>query len=1016
MYSNDTPLPGARPAASPRTVAEAFTCPERLAALFLIAVSVWAINPVSAQAQDSAADTTENTSTVLEGTISDASDGLPLPGANVVIREEIDGEVIAGASTNFDGVYRVEDIVPGEYVVTASFVGYNSKRRPISILADRVNVSDFTLRLANQSLDQVVVSASRRQERIVDAPASVSVLRSEDIRRDVSVSSAEALRNVMSVDVAKTGINNRELALRGFNNAFSGDAFVLTDYREASVPALDVNIFGVMPIPSVDVDRVEVVRGPGSALYGPGVSSGVIQFFSRNPFDDPGTTISVAGGSRSFLNAQFRQAGTFETLGYKVTGSYTSANEWELQPGDPVDDAEIENYRIYDERRNVPDGRNVQRGDFNGDGDTDYRLRREDEYRAFTTNGLLEWRPNEDTRVALNGGYNGSKTIALSGIGTTQADMYGYRYGQLRVRSGGFFGQVFYNALDSGDDSYVYGSGDQLIDSSFQWNGQLQYTTPVQSLAADVTFGTDANFIRPRTGGTINGRFEGEDAINEIGAYTQSTFSLGQSVDLTAALRGDYNSVTDQLRGSPRGALVYRVTPDNSVRFSYNRSYSSPKARNYFLDIEARRRNVFSAGDTRYDFVFSGIGAVDGFTFNTFRNNRGTAGNPAVRLFIPNVTGTPDSPGFGDAVSLSNYPVAPVYRAAAALFSSQLEAGDLDDGLQNALGAQGLQTYGQLLGALAGGVNPNARATEENNNVILGTLNADAPLGYREVPEPRDIDPLGQTMTQTFEIGYKGESETVAFDISGYYEQKENFVGPLRQQSPFVYLSREFAGQSIQQTLDASPAAQALVDDLVAQTSLRENDVYNLLAQTLGRTPTGVVQPDGAEELLPGSTTGDVREVGGFFSLRNFGEVQYWGLEGSIVFTPVESVELYTNASYISDDFFDNEELDEANEELSVALNAPTLKMRNGINLSFNSGWRLGLSSEYVDGFPVQSGPYNGSVDSYTLFDMSAGYVFDSGLRFDVSVDNLFNNEHREFIGAPQIGRLFLGRVTYEIQ
>jgi len=144
--------------------------------------------------------------------------------------------------------------------------------------------------------------------------------------------------------------------------------------------------------------------------------------------------------------------------------------------------------------------------------------------------------------------------------------------------------------------------------------------------------------------------------------------------------------------------------------------------------------------------------------------------------------------------------------------------------------------------------------------------------------------------------------------------------------------------------------------------------------------------------------------------------VQYWGLEGSIVFTPTESVELYTNASYISDDFFDNQELEEANEELSVALNAPTLKMRNGINLSLTSGWRLGLSSEYVDGFPVQSGPYNGSVDSYTLFDMSAGYVFDSGLRFDVSVDNLFNNEHREFIGAPQIGRLFLGRVTYEIQ
>jgi len=76
----------------------------------------------------------------------------------------------------------------------------------------------------------------------------------------------------------------------------------------------------------------------------------------------------------------------------------------------------------------------------------------------------------------------------------------------------------------------------------------------------------------------------------------------------------------------------------------------------------------------------------------------------------------------------------------------------------------------------------------------------------------------------------------------------------------------------------------------------------------------------------------------------------------------------------------------------------------------------FGASGEYVDGFPVQSGPYIGDVDSYMLVDASVGYALDNGLRFDVSAENVFNNEHREFVGAPQIGRLILGRVTYELK
>jgi iron complex outermembrane receptor protein len=178
-----------------------------------------------------------------------------------------------------------------------------------------------------------------------------------------------------------------------------------------------------------------------------------------------------------------------------------------------------------------------------------------------------------------------------------------------------------------------------------------------------------------------------------------------------------------------------------------------------------------------------------------------------------------------------------------------------------------------------------------------------------------------------------------------------------------------------------------------------------------------VVQPDNAEQLFAGNVApAGTQQVGGFLSYRNFGSVQYWGLESSLFVTPADWLEMFTNVSFISDEFFDNVELEESDEQLSVALNAPSFKMKGGATVRFGGGWRIGVIGEYVEGFPVQSGPYIGDVDAYTVFDLSAGYDFGMGLRFDVTANNVFNNQHREFVGAPQIGRLILGRVTYQLQ
>ncbi|HYE58297.1 MAG TPA: TonB-dependent receptor, partial [Rhodothermales bacterium] len=177
------------------------------------------------------------------------------------------------------------------------------------------------------------------------------------------------------------------------------------------------------------------------------------------------------------------------------------------------------------------------------------------------------------------------------------------------------------------------------------------------------------------------------------------------------------------------------------------------------------------------------------------------------------------------------------------------------------------------------------------------------------------------------------------------------------------------------------------------------------------RTSAAVVQPD----QQPVLNKGTANQVGGFLSYRNFGRVRFWGLDASAQLAPTSRLNLFANASYVSDDFFDNEELGEAgNANLNVALNAPKFKFKSGASYAVPQAWSANVSVRYQDGFPVASGPYAGDVPSFTLVDVGVGYDFSRtmrGLRGDLLVQNVLDDRHREFIGAPLIGRMALVRL-----
>ena len=176
---------------------------------------------------------------------------------------------------------------------------------------------------------------------------------------------------------------------------------------------------------STDLERVEIVRGPGSALYGAGVDAGVIHYITKGPARHPGTSLSLTRGERSTMGGEFRHAGVISRLGYKVTAQFAQADDWELDPADSLDANQLDN-------------------DFQ-DPESGERLQRDNDYRKFNMNGMLQYQFSDDVTLKGNAGYSTLDATILSAIGTLQADGFGYSYGQLRFQSGHFFAQGYLN-------------------------------------------------------------------------------------------------------------------------------------------------------------------------------------------------------------------------------------------------------------------------------------------------------------------------------------------------------------------------------------------------------------------------------------------------------------------------------------------------------------------------------------------------------------------------------------------
>jgi iron complex outermembrane receptor protein len=914
----------------------------------------------------------------LRGRVTDAQSGEGLPQATVQVTAT---GVQTGAASDVDGTYTVSNLAAGTYTVTVTYVGYERRTMTVTLVAGESRTLNISLSGTGVELNPVVVSASRRQEKILDAPASVSVLESAQIRGRATTTPSDYLRGMPAVDISSNGIAQTNVVVRGFNNIFSTTLLSLTDNRYANVPSLRLNAYNFIPLTPEDISRIEVVLGPGAALYGPNSSNGVMHIITRSPFESPGTIISVGGGGRDFVNfartdpsggrnivmGGFRHASELsEKVGIKISGQYFRGQDWENF--DAAEPATVTKFRPTASGPQFVGGPVSNARDF--------------QVEKIAGELRLDFRLNSNTTLILNGGYNQADQIELTGIGAAQGIDWGYFYGQARFNHKNLFMQGFVNGNNAGD-TYIRRTGQLIVDRSKLFVGQIQHSTEFGQRQR-FTYGFDGLFTRPNSDGTIYGNNEEKDNLNELGVYLQSETKLHPNkLDFVGALRVDDNNHLEDPVFSPRAALIFKPNSNNTLRLTYNRAFNTQSPLDLFLDIlQSTVANPLRAINPAFNqYLITGRGrgvpVETGFTFR-----RGANGRPQMRSQFD------QNPDFADA-TVNN--VWPTFRA--------IILGGISDPAQRA----------QL----------NALIPTQLSETINGILRSLATGGVLTPDQIQDVDPVRPSITNTIEAGYKGVlGNKLLLSLDVYSTRIKDRVGGLQAVTPGVFLDAPNLLRVLGKDITTALVTAGLP---LAQAQAQATAIVQQLTPTIAQfaaLPVGVINP----EQQGNSPTKDTDVIATY---RNFGEVSINGMDLSLFYNATANWAFGMNYSFVTKNgfnifkrpnrvFFRNVD----NTGNNIPLNAPGNKIALSVQYRApERGYDVELRGRYIEGFPHETGVFIGEVQTYSVFDLNLGYdlPFSKGTRWSINALNILDKKHREFIGAPILGRLILTRITQSL-
>ena len=947
--------------------------------------------------------------TQISGSVMDAGSMEAIPGVNVII----DGTNI-GTVTDFDGNFVINTSQDAPLTLIVSYVGYSAERVDVTSASQNINV----MLSAGQNLEEIIVSASRRAQKVTDAPASVSVISTRQIENSAQVAEpSRILVSVPGVQIQQQTANSMNIEMRAGSGVFGTSTYIMRDNRGLITPAAGTFFSFQQGLSNLDLASVEIVRGAAGVLYGPGVTSGVVHFRSKSPIDYTGNAVSMWGGDLNTFGSEFRiaRANDDKTFGWKINARVNSGDDFTYE-----DEAALAaNVGGINSIIRQPVITNMAVDpllsangpvlyDFTGGNSII------DTYSNFTIDTNLEWRPTDDTNYQVSAGMTNGGGLFFQDLGIGYADGSTY-WGQVQATVGNWYAQAFIDHNDGGgtdNPTFLYGTGLRQVAKRTTMEAQIQYNFDMPWLFdSEWTVGYDYRNTDSDSEYTLWGRNEDSDDYITNGIYGQGTLTMSEKVDLVVAGRYDQASFISAGEFAPRAALVYKPSEKTTWRLSYNKALTGPSALQMYIDFPV---NVPAPGVL--DAWLSGQSTAQRFA------------DPSSQV-----------------IDLAGIPIDIPVSAAGG-------------GLPLAI------PYGSVAGASLAGLYAQAPSLQPLLTPFFA--NYMGPQGGSGILSPYDLFEPTQTTgnrntrtgrfssVENFELGFSsviGKKLKISADIYSYVNTGfTNFsaigdayalvgsnipgdLGAAVAADATAYVTGALTAVTTQ-TYQGLAAQFGLPFEVVASGALAAQGVPSLeasiaggIAQTLGGI-NGAFQAGGAgfvSALGPlfgaiGAVESDrvpqgdgITHITTGYITQGDAKRSHFGGDISMDYFANADLRLWANASWLSqNEWIPGEDNDDDLLNTSY-LNAPAWKWRMGMDYTPISGLQFGMSFQHDDKFRSVQGFWNGMVETKNLIDMSVGYRFNPGLRFDISATNLTDNGYKTYPNLPTIRRRVLGKLTF---
>ncbi len=442
----------------------------------------------------------------ITGQVTDADNDEPLIGVNILVKDKVIGTV-----TNTDGNFSltVNESLPITLVVSS--VGYGRQE----VTVDN-QTEDLAISLEYQTLlgQEVVVSASRVEESILESPVSIEKMDIRDIQSAAAPSFYDQIATLKGIDVSAQSLTFKSINPRGFGANGNTRTVQLIDGIDNQAPGLNFPVGNIVGIPELDLESVEILPGASSALYGPNAINGIILMNSKSPFEYQGLSASVKLGlnhvdgedddpslyqsyglryAKAFnnrfafkINGEFLRAADFRGVDYRDQRGIVERSDENINPTNRPDRRTYDGVNVYGDplvnlgataattdalaqvRPLFPFG---EAGNFTPTGYTESELL-DNTTESFKLGGALHYRINDDVEALVQYNFGSGSTVYTANDRFVLND-FSIWTGKAELRGANFFLRAYTTRENSGD-SYAANTLASLINAQTTIPAYLQ--------------------------------------------------------------------------------------------------------------------------------------------------------------------------------------------------------------------------------------------------------------------------------------------------------------------------------------------------------------------------------------------------------------------------------------------------------------------------------------------------------------------------------------------------------------